>query len=304
MGKIKKDSLGDRQKSYEKAGQTFLVPKMPIIIRIDGKAFHTYTRGMKKPFDEILCNAMRRTMEALCKDIQTCVFGYTQSDEITLLLVVNDRFKTQTYLGGKLFKIESLTASKATRYFNKFFREEVKKVRSQLFLKYRAYALDNEELMKDINNQYEADCFAEIYANEQLTGFDKIYSRRLDEAEFDARAFNVPEWDCINNLIWRQQDAIRNSVEAAGHANFSHKELDKVNVADLKQKLLVEKGIDWERDYTIYQQRGCCAYMVLKERVGRDGKITSRRKWVLDEEMPIIQDNREWFSELTGLKEE
>ena len=80
------DELGTRMKVfYEQVPKTRLVRRMPVAIRIDGKAFHTFTRGFQKPFDEVLGNAMIRTMKYLCENIQGCKLGYTQSDEITLL---------------------------------------------------------------------------------------------------------------------------------------------------------------------------------------------------------------------------
>ena len=82
-----KDSLGDRMKTYEYVSRTYLTRKLPVVIRIDGKAFHSFTRGFKKPFDEVLVKSMQDTMKYLCENIQGCVLGYTQSDEITLVLV-------------------------------------------------------------------------------------------------------------------------------------------------------------------------------------------------------------------------
>lgn len=302
MGKITKDSLGDRQKQYEISSETQLVPKMPIIIRIDGKAFHTYTRGMQKPFDELLGNAMKKTMRALCKDIHTCVFGYTQSDEITLVLKLPDRIRSQAYMNRRVQKIVSLTASKATRYFNKFFtdeylrlskdrRDEVNKLVKKL-VKIGFDTAESECIQKEIK---------EIEARDSK--LMSTYISRLGNAEFDSRAFNVPEWDCINNIIWRQQDAIRNSVEMVGHVHFTDKQLYKVNVEGIKSMLKEQKGIDWEKDFTAYQKRGACCYRV-EEEVIRNGNKVVRRQWKLDEDMPIIQLNREWFSEVTDLTED
>ena len=82
------DDLGTRMKEYYEAiPKSRLMRRTPVAIRIDGKAFHTYTRGFKKPFDTILIKAMQETTKYLCENIQGCVLGYTQSDEITLILV-------------------------------------------------------------------------------------------------------------------------------------------------------------------------------------------------------------------------
>ena len=81
------DSLGDRMKRYENVNRTYLTRRTPVIIRVDGKAFHTFTKGFQKPFDNFMIRAMQTTMQCLCENIQGCVFGYTQSDEITIVLV-------------------------------------------------------------------------------------------------------------------------------------------------------------------------------------------------------------------------
>ena len=120
------DELGKRMKEfYEQVPKTRLVRRMPVAIRIDGKAFHTFTRGFAKPFDKILGDAMVNTMEYLCRNIQGCVCGYTQSDEITLILVDYQTLETSAWFDNKVQKMCSVGASKASRYFNKFFIDNV-----------------------------------------------------------------------------------------------------------------------------------------------------------------------------------
>ena len=109
------DNLGTRMKEYYEAiPKVRLMRRTPVAIRIDGKAFHTFTRGFAKPFDERLGNAMVRTMQHLCQNIQGCVFGYTQSDEITLLLVDYQTFETDAWFDYEIQKICSIAASMAT----------------------------------------------------------------------------------------------------------------------------------------------------------------------------------------------
>lgn len=101
-----KDELGDRMKSYyENRSKTFLVRRTPVIIRLDGKAFHTFTRGFNKPFDEAMCNAMQETMKYLCGNIQGCVLGYTQSDEITLVLIDYQKLTTDAWFDYNVQKM-------------------------------------------------------------------------------------------------------------------------------------------------------------------------------------------------------
>ena len=283
MGKITKDSLGDRMKQYEAVNDRILVPKMPFIIRVDGKAFHTYTRGLKKPFDKLICDVMREVTAALCKDIPGAVLGYTQSDEITVVCRYTDRIVSQAWFNGRVRKIETIAASKATKYFNKY------------FIQFGEKYIDN--LISDALTNY-----GEV--SDELEKYITVIERKQGMAEFDARVFNLPEWDCINNVIWRQQDAIRNSIEAVGQANFSAKELHKITCEGIKEKLLNEKGISWENDFTPYQKSGALCYKVDYEKEIK-GAVVHRTKWQCkDDETFIVQDNREKFAGLTGLSED
>ena len=261
-GKYKKDSLGDRMKRYEEVTEHYLVPKMPFIIRVDGKAFHTFTKKFEKPFDVVMGQTMQATMESLCKDIPGCVLGYTQSDEITLVCTYTDRIVSEAWFNGRIEKIIAISAAKATKYFNKYFRENISKIPMT----------------------------AEKYA---------MYAKKLDEAEFDARVFNLPEWDCINNVIWRQKDAIRNSVEMVGHYFYSARELNHVNTDRIKEKLQTEHDIIWD-NYPAYNKQGIFCYKIQMEKETH-GKIVVRNVWTQDS--VVLQDNREWFAEITGLSE-
>ena len=119
------DDLGTRMKEYYEAiPKSRLMRRTPVAIRIDGKAFHTYTRGFKKPFDTILIKAMQETTKYLCENIQGCVLGYTQSDEITLILVDYKKIDSAAWFDYEVQKICSIAASMATLAFNKYFDKE------------------------------------------------------------------------------------------------------------------------------------------------------------------------------------
>ena len=115
---MKKDSLGDRIKGYEKINKNYLIPKIPTIIRLDGKAFHTFTKGFEKPFDVDLINTMNETAKVLCQNIMGAKIAYVQSDEISLFLSDYDNIHTQPWFGGNIQKIVSVSASIATVAFN------------------------------------------------------------------------------------------------------------------------------------------------------------------------------------------
>lgn len=114
-----KTKLGDRMKGYENITRNHLISRMPVIIRLDGKAFHTFTRGFDKPFDQAMGNSMQATMKYLCEHIQGCVLGYTQSDEITLVLVDYENLKTCSWFDNNIQKIVSVSASMASYAFSK-----------------------------------------------------------------------------------------------------------------------------------------------------------------------------------------
>jgi tRNA(His) guanylyltransferase len=114
-----KDSLGDRMKDLEGRSRYFLPRRAYTLIRLDGKAFHTYTRKSEKPFDMGLVSDMQETTRLLCANMQGCKIGYTQSDEITLVLTDFDDTYTAAWYDGNLQKIVSVSASMASAYFNK-----------------------------------------------------------------------------------------------------------------------------------------------------------------------------------------
>lgn len=113
--------LAKRMKKYEAVSKGTLMTRMPVILRIDGKAFHTYTRGFNRPFDSLLMHSMQETMKYLCENIQGCVLGCTQSDEISLVLVDYKKFTSSAWFDNEIQKMVSIAASMATMEFNRVF---------------------------------------------------------------------------------------------------------------------------------------------------------------------------------------
>jgi tRNA(His) guanylyltransferase len=202
---MKNDSLGDRIKSYESSTTTNkLFHTLPIICRLDGCSFHTFTRGLKRPYDERLSRCMIETTKYLCK-LTSAKIGYTQSDEITLVLN-SDKHETQVYFDAKLFKISSVLASKCSVYFNQMIQQEIPEKAKLL-------------------------------------------------PAFDCRVFNVPsKEEALNTLIWREQDATRNSVSMAAQSFYSHRELHGKSSSEM-QEMIFQKGMNWN-DYPVFFKRG------------------------------------------------
>lgn len=130
----KKDSLGDRMKEfYENRTRNFLPRRTYTIIRVDGKAFHSYTRGLVRPFDEKLVNDMDETACYMCKNIQGAKFAFVQSDEISILLTDFEGLTTDAWFDGNIQKIASISASLATAKFNELRPNKIALFDSRVF---------------------------------------------------------------------------------------------------------------------------------------------------------------------------
>lgn len=262
---MRNDNLGDRMKTYENVTRIYLTRRTPAIIRIDGKAFHTFTRGFDKPFDDVMVKAMQKTMKYLCENVEGCVLGYTQSDEITIVLCDYKKLTSQAWFDNNIQKMCSVSASMATMAFNDNFAEIV----SMSF----------------------ADLSADDYVN--LPYFCGAHERMIyRQGMFDSRVFNIPKEEVNNCLLWRQQDATRNSIQSVAQANFSHKQLEGKNCNELQEMLWQEKGINWN-DYPTHLKRGSCC---IKSTYTLDvaGKDVQRSEWKIDNEIPIFSQNP-WY---------
>lgn len=231
------DALGDRMKTYEVATRTTLTRRLPVIIRADGKAFHTYTRGLERPFDVYLIEVMNSVAMALAEEVEGTVIAYVQSDEISLLVHNYKRLQTQPWFDNQVQKMVSVAASVAA-----------------------------------------ATMTAE---SARLFGSTR-------PAYFDARAFVLPEAEVANYFLWRQQDASRNSIQMLARSLYSHKELDQKNTADLNE-MCFKKGRNWN-DLPTYQRRGRCIV-----RIEEDHDGVMRSKWIVDNEIPLFNQDRAYI---------
>ncbi len=257
-----KDSLGDRMKGfYEDRTRHKLTRRTYTIIRVDGKAFHTYTKGLEKPFDDGLIEDMNETAAYLCKNIMGAKLAYVQSDEISVVITDFDDLSTEAWFDGNLQKMSSVAASLATAKFNQ------------------------SRMLRESN--------AGSMISSGHIASDEIENFKL--AMFDARVFQIPyREEVINYLIWRQQDATRNSISSVAQANFSTKELHGKNTTKMQDMLMLEKGINWN-DFTPRQKRGGIIRKYTVKNVDTD---TIRTKWSTDDETPIFTQDREYLYDL------
>ena len=275
------DELGIRMKeNYENISKTKLIRRTPVAIRVDGKAFHTFTRGFQKPFDDLMVKSMQATMKYMCENIQGCVLGYTQSDEITLILIDYKRLNSSAWFDYEVQKLCSVAASMATMAFNKFFYNMV---------------------MEETAGGEFTEGISGIHLNAAYKG-----------AMFDARAFNIPKEEVTNLIYWRQVDAKRNSIQSVGQAYFSHKELDKKSSDMIQCMLFEERCVNWN-DYPTHLKRGSCC-VKNKIVIESDGVVVTAQlrdttanenDWIIDNEIPIFKgEGRKYIDDLIFMGED
>jgi tRNA(His) 5'-end guanylyltransferase len=212
------DQLGDRIKTAYEDRTRFSLPRRAYtIIRIDGKAFHTYTRKLQRPFDDTLIDDIDTTAAYLCKNIMGAQFAFTQSDEISILLTDFNDITTQAWFDNNLQKMCSVSASMATKAFN------------------------------------EARFNRLITGSKEETINIKDF---LKMAEFDSRVFQIPQRAEVENyFIWRQQDTTRNSISSVAQSMFSSKELHGKTTNKQQDMIFQKSGINWN-DYESKYKRG------------------------------------------------
>jgi len=208
-------------------------------------------------------------MKYLCENIQGCVLGYTQSDEITLILIDYQTLTTDAWFNYEIQKMCSIAASMATMAFNKFFKTEVDKF-------YYNHVFPNDPQVE----------YYQAYRDSEYKG-----------AMFDARCFNIPKEEVANLIYWRQLDASRNSIQMVGQANFSHKELQNKSCNDIQDMLMLQKSINWN-DYPTHLKRGACCIKVPdkiefiehESEWGGPVQVAQRHwKWEIDLNIPIFK---------------
>lgn len=247
------DELGSRMKEYENVPKTFLTLRTPKVVRLDMRSGHTFTKGFDRPYDKVFSECMQYATEQLCKNIPGVVLGYSQSDEISLIINdVTNRNKTNCFFNGNVEKIVSLTASECTLAFNQKYYELVTK-----------HHMDN-----------------------------KIYTKNLWKARFDSRVFVLPDVIEVHNyILWRQMDATKNSISSLAHTLFTTKELNKKNGSEMQDMMMLQKGVNWN-DYPVDFKRGFCYVkeIYFKNTVLKTGEVienVKRQKWSKIE-IPIL----------------
>jgi tRNA(His) guanylyltransferase len=238
-----KNTLGDRMKDYECTTRFTLPRRSYTIIRIDGKAFGTYTSGLNIPFDNGFMDDMDATAAYLCKNIMGADLAFVQSDEISIIITDFNKVSTGAWFDNTIQKMCSVSASMATNKFNQ--------LRYSRFLKTNVGSILTPQFIGIIES--------------------------LKTAEFDSRVFQIPQRVEVGNyLIWRQNDTTVNSISSVAQSLYSHSELMNKS-CNVMQDMIFQKGINWN-DFEAKYKRG----RVIKKVDYMNGD-SLRTKWVMEE---------------------
>lgn len=261
---MSKDPLGDRiKRQYEHRCRHYLPRRSYVIIRVDGRAFHTFTRHCERPFDRELIADMNAVAVALCEQIPGAQFAFTQSDEVSVLLTDFQSMQTEAWFDNNQSKLESLSASLATVAFN----------RSRLNRLVPRHGVEAMEL------------------REAWAAFD---SRAFLVPDVN---------EVANVFIWRQQDATRNSIQMVAQAHFRHEELEGVGTNEMQEKLWQERGINWndfevslKRGRFVERQTVVRTVEYVEKQTGQTKVVegVERHEWIVVDP-PIFTQQRAWL---------
>jgi len=261
MATIRRDVLGDRMKRYEEATRFILPRRTYTILRVDGRAFHSWTRGLPKPYDTDFMSLMDGTAIALCEQISGAQFAYVQSDEISVLAVDFDNVDTQSWFDGNVQKWASVGASIATMAFNL----------GLMHLK----GSSRDELIP--------------------------ITQKLPNAVFDARVFTVPDpIEVENYFVWRQQDAERNSVMMLARAHASHKQLAGKKRAD-QHEIIHKAGDNWAKHPVRFKHGAVVRKVGVSGCLDRVITGAKPSNWSMDENTPVFTRERAYLRSLVPI---
>lgn len=290
-----KDELGDRIKSqYEDRTRYYLPRRTYTIIRLDGKAFHTYTRGLNKPFDKELYEDMDNAIVAMMTEIQGVRFAYTQSDEISLLLTDFALPTSSAWFDGNLQKMVSVSASIITAEFNK--RRWIR----------NAFYFSRTEGCMTWPKPNDGD------DKEKHLPFVPTQAMVEKTAYFDGRAFTIPDRiEVMNYFIHRNQDCARNSVSMVAQHSFSHKKLQGKSTSQMQEMLMTEADVNW----SYYPDDLKNGRLIVKEeyvvpcppefhRAGCGGPDVTRSRWVSTPAWKFTQDKERLLTMIPKAEQE
>lgn len=245
--KESKDMLGNRMKGYESISKNFLMRRSPVIVRLDGRAFHSFCKRFKKPYDETFHGVMNSLVSYLCLNIQGAKLAQRHSDEISILLTDYDTINTDSFFEYNVQKICSIVSGMATAEFCRLLM---------------GLNFSNKEYLEGAGR--------------------KILEMNESWPTFDCRCFNIPESEISNYFWWRLLDAKRGSINMLAQAKFSHKELQGKSCDEMQEMLFQTHGINWGKLPAGQKVGFICCRVVKKKEIEKGplkGQTVDRSVW-------------------------
>lgn len=234
--------LGDRMKRYEHTFQQTLPRRTYTLMRLDGRAFHTYLKDAEKPFDMGFVKQMDEVARTLCAEIQGAQFAYTQSDEISLLLTDFQSLQSEPWFGGRTDKMISVSAS-----------------------------------------------LASVVMHTQR--------RALLLPQFDCRVWSMTDpVEVANYFIWRQRDAVRNSIQMLAQHYYKPSALHGKSTDELQDMLFQEHSVNWS-DLDAGLKRGRIVHTYCDPQELKDtGDDKQRLPWTVTTAPHFAADPANWLA--------
>jgi len=282
----KTDTLGDRMKAYEEATRYVLPRRTYTILRVDGRAFHTWTHGLARPYDINLMTCMDDAAVKLCEEISGTQFAFVQSDEISLLAVDFADIKTQPWFDGVIQKWTSVAAAVAAVGFN-------------------AAVISMKLSAKAALEMYTSQTLSDERSRDWVNSYSQI-AKKTPNAVFDARVFTIPDpVEVENYFVWRQKDAVRNSVTMLAQMYASHKQLQNKDVP-ARHEIIHAAGDNWAKHPANFKHGRVVRKSTPKEwghDLGPQPSPDSYHvgNWFVDNETPVFTRDRNYLRNLVPL---
>ena len=204
-------ALDIRMKRYEHAFRQYLPRRTYTLMRLDGRAFHSYLKDAERPVDFPFMAAMDLVAIRLCEEIMGARFAYVQSDEISLLLTDFDTHQTEPWFGGNMNKLLSIPPSMASGYLSRL-RPEPAPI-----------------------------------------------------PQFDCRVWTMSDpVEVANYFVWRQRDAVRNSIQMVGQHYFTQAQLFGQSTDQIQEMLFAQHGVNWSQ-FPVGAKRGRLVFKDVSE---------------------------------------
>jgi tRNA(His) guanylyltransferase len=250
-------ALSERMKRYEAASQFVLTPRMPLIVRVDGRAFHSLTRDCQRPFDSQLIECMAYTAVRLCQEIDGAQLAYIQSDEISILVVDFTTLDSEPWFGGNLQKIVSVAASAATAAFNAWAQENDFALPSWALFDARAFVIPREDVVqyyiwrqqdwiRNSLNMLALSCFS----HQEVCGLNK---RQLHEKLFTEKGVNwahLPTHLKNGTCVYKVLRAVREPSETTAAVTRTVWTIDREPPVFTQDREYIERYVSIDRGNT------------------------------------------------------